>query len=91
MYWIIAADSLGGLVAHAIQMPQPAIVAASSRTSAEGAGLTARLRGHGLMVHLKPPSFGMKIHRLPERGHVAPVSRHCLRPGAGDGVVSIGP
>jgi hypothetical protein len=27
MYWIIAADSLGGLVAQAIQMPQPAIVA----------------------------------------------------------------
>src|ERR1700761_5360121 len=27
MYWIIAADSLGGLVAQAIQMPHPAIVA----------------------------------------------------------------
>lgn len=27
MYWIIAADLLGGLVAHAIQIPHPAIVA----------------------------------------------------------------
>jgi hypothetical protein len=34
MYWIIAADSLGGLVAHATQMPHPAIVA-TNRPCAE--------------------------------------------------------
>src|SRR6202012_1894160 len=38
MYWSMAADSLGGLVAEAIQIPQPAMVAPSRPLLSYGQG-----------------------------------------------------